>query len=66
MLREISVPGLRPTDKIRVGEAEHQALLLLADLEKLTKAETLRLALREAAKQRGLWPPKEVVHERAA
>lgn len=39
----------------RVGEAERQALLRLCSLEQAGISETMRLVLRQAAKERGVW-----------
>jgi hypothetical protein len=40
----------------RVGEAERLALERLCRLEQSSVSETMRLALRELARQRGAWP----------
>ena len=41
----------------RVSEVERQALRALCDQEAIGLSESCRLALREAALRRGLWPP---------
>lgn len=41
----------------RLTRAERGALMGLAALERVKISEAIRLALREAAKARGLWPP---------
>ena len=40
----------------RASEAERQALERLCRLEQASVSETMRLALRELARQRGMWP----------
>jgi hypothetical protein len=45
-----------------VNEAEERALKALAKFESMNYSEALRLAIREAAKKRGLWPHNEVQH----
>jgi hypothetical protein len=41
----------------RIYPEERQALLQVANAEMLSMSDALRLAIREAAKSRGLWPP---------
>ena len=43
--------------RVRISEDEEVALKQLCELERTSKAEGLRLAIREAARFRGLWPP---------
>ena len=43
----------------RVLPEEEKALQALAQVELLNLGEALRLAIREAAQERGLWPPQE-------
>lgn len=43
----------------RAGEAEEQALRRLCRLEQSSVSETMRLALRELARRRGVWPVGE-------
>jgi hypothetical protein len=40
----------------RAGEAERRALLRLCSVEQASISEIMRLALRELARQRGIWP----------
>lgn len=44
--------------RARVGELERVGLELLAIHEGVNVSEAVRIALREACKSRGLWPPK--------
>lgn len=44
--------------RARVGQAEFEALKLIAQVEQLNLSEAARLCLRESAKARGLWPPR--------
>lgn len=43
--------------RVRVSEAEAEALEQLGLTERMTRSEVVRLAVREAARFRGLWPP---------
>jgi len=40
----------------RVNDAERLALLALARLERRTASETVRELIRQAARERGVWP----------
>jgi len=46
---------------LRVGADERRMVAALASLERVKLSEAVRLALREAAKARGLWPPAPAV-----
>jgi len=53
----INVPTRRLRTS-RVNADERIALEQLAELERMKLSEALRLAIREACKSRGLWPPR--------
>ena len=44
-----------------LSPAEKHMLELLAEAEGLSQAATLRRLIRKAARERGLWPPKQEV-----
>ena len=58
MQRNNFVNGPEPGERSRVNAAEAAALAALCKYESINKSEAIRLALREAAKKRGLWPPE--------
>lgn len=64
----VNIPTHQGRGHTRINEAERAALVALAELEGVNLSEVVRMALREAAKARGLWPPKqpEAIHEQAA
>ena len=58
MQRNNFVNSPEPGGRSRVNVAEAAALDALCKYESVNKSEAIRLALREAAKKRGLWPPR--------
>jgi hypothetical protein len=62
MRRKIFINGVEPGERARVNVAEAIALYALCRYEAVCKSEAIRLAIREAAKKRGLWPQGEVQH----
>lgn len=52
----IDIPDRRGS-RARVCQDERSALERLAEVERLNLSAALRLAIREACRARGLWPP---------
>jgi len=44
----------------RCNDTEKRALLLLAEFERRTPSETIRELVRQAARERGVWPVRQV------
>lgn len=49
------------SNRVRVGTYEYKALCNLAEYEDVSLSEATRLAIREAARVRGIWPLKEAL-----